>query len=138
MIFIIARYQLFSEKGFRDDQLPPTRHTFLLHLKRANYQAYMWKHGDMPEIKPENIAEHGWEMTQTGCTIVYSEKEAAPKNIASLTACGCLSSQCRINSCSCRKKGIVCIDSCRCSRSDCCNDGESDESGDEAESEDDN
>ena len=119
----LARYQLFSERGLRDDQLPPTPHTFCLHLMRANYQAYLWKHANRAMLKPDDYTRHGWLRTETGsCGINFSEREAAPSHLVALTAHRCVSSQCRANACSCQKKGVVCIDSCRCTRTDCCND----------------
>lgn len=38
------RYELFSNKTFSSDKLPPTMDAFTQQLKRANYQAYIWLH----------------------------------------------------------------------------------------------
>lgn len=127
MVYILARYQLFSERHLRDEQLPPTEDAFLLHLRRANFQAYIWKNADKQFIEPPAITNHGWHMTDTGCTVTFSTLTPAPKDLQELTSCNCKSSQCRSSACSCRKKGLVCTESCRCTRDDCCNYPDGDE-----------
>ncbi len=37
-----VRYDMLS-KGAESHQIPPTKDALILHTKRANYQAYVWK-----------------------------------------------------------------------------------------------
>ena len=38
------RYKLFTKKQLESSKLPPTADSALYHLKRANYQCFIWKH----------------------------------------------------------------------------------------------
>lgn len=122
-----SRYQLFSEKHLRDEQLPPTDHTFDLHVNRCNYQAYIWMHANEQHINPPSPTRHGWyERSDGSLAIQFMIQSSAPKDLLELTTCKCSTSQCRSNICSCRKKNLICTDACSCKRNDCCNDKEED------------
>lgn len=99
----------------------------MLHMKRVNYQAYLWKHATDGHINPEPITQHGWEIVDKKPSIRFTTLPAAPEHLLELTTCSCRTSQCRSNLCSCRRKGLKCTDSCRCTKTECCNDdGEDD------------
>ena len=39
-----TRYSIFKKGKFSEELLPPTEDVLLLHIKRSNYQAYIWRH----------------------------------------------------------------------------------------------
>ena len=41
--------------------LPPCKQSLVLHLKRANYIAKLWKSCLIPRIEFPDITEHGWK-----------------------------------------------------------------------------
>jgi len=43
-----VRYRLFTQKFSSGEKLPPTLDVLALHLKKANYQYYIWKHSCDP------------------------------------------------------------------------------------------
>ena len=69
------RYQPFSERGLRDDQLSLTHHIFCLHLILANYQAYLWKHANRAMLEPDDYTRQGWLRMETGDVVSTSVRE---------------------------------------------------------------
>ena len=59
-------YKLFCKsKNLQSHQLPPTKGalTYMYHLKRANYQAFLWKHA--LETQTNQAPDgHGWQMKE--------------------------------------------------------------------------
>ena len=60
------RYKLFyKSKNLQSHQLPPTKEavTYMYHLKRANYHAFLWKHA--LETQTNQAPDgHGWQMKE--------------------------------------------------------------------------
>ena len=62
-----ARYKIFEKKQLKSKQLtdlyllPPCQRTLILHLKRANYVAKIWKSANTAMIDLPTPAEHGWD-----------------------------------------------------------------------------
>ena len=58
------RYKLFCKsKNLQSHQLPPTKGALTYHLKRANYQAFLWKHA--LETQTNQAPDgHGWQMKE--------------------------------------------------------------------------
>eukprot|EP00794_Sanderia_malayensis_P004496 gene4496-5094_t len=93
------RYILFCKKKQKNQMLPPTSHSLLQHLKRVNYQTFIWRMAltaiqNLPD--PEN---HGWVRDGPSLKPVYMTKEPALSSLLELTACTCKSG-CQRN-CSC-------------------------------------
>ena len=61
-----ARFELFINKYVNENKiidlstLPPCRATVLLHIKRANYIAKIWKSYAQDGYDNGDVAEHGW------------------------------------------------------------------------------
>ena len=50
------RYKMFAKNNSANEKLPPTTDSFQPHLKRANYQSYIWMHAttQFMDITPVN------------------------------------------------------------------------------------
>ena len=116
-----GRHDLFV-KGKKDlDKLPPTKDALHLHCKRANYQAKIWLHANLPQMNIESpYACEGWKNSPSGITISWSTLPSVPSACIELVACGC-KTKCKTASCKCSKTGQVCIPACSCNAENCCN-----------------
>ena len=107
-----ARYNLFctaaSESG-----LPPTKDALQYHLKRANYQAGIWKRSDMAIADIPPPINHGWYLESTQLCIKWMDKPIAPPEILKTAYCRCMVSRCLLR-CSCRTAGLSCTGLCKC------------------------
>lgn len=107
------RYLLFCQKKQKSEMLPPTSDSLLQHLKRANYQTYIWRTSltamqDLPS--PEG---NGWKKEDTILQPVLMTKEPAPRSLMELTTCQCKKARCQSN-CSCKNTGLSCTEACFC------------------------
>jgi hypothetical protein len=128
----LVRFKKFCTKKFpQPDQLPPTKDELKQHIKRSNYQSFLWKHA---LVRDEVITPvgHGWKDDNGSLEIVWMENPLAPNSIIELTTCNCGKSICEEN-CQCKILSIECTDLCKC-RGNCGNiDYKTDESGSEEE-----
>lgn len=127
------RFQLFSKKGQVGEKLPPTLDSLLLHLRRANYQCYIWKSACTPILSLPSPVGNGWAEDNNGfLTPEYMIFDSAPSSVLELISCKCKKG-CKNNLCSCRKANFNCCGLCK----DCTNDDteelsvDSDDDGDE-------
>lgn len=108
------RYHLFCSAAITSyAELPPTKDSLLQHVKRGNYQAYLWKQclssGDVPT--PHN---HGWLLGENdGLSIVWATQPPAPSALLELMHCGCKTG-CINAKCRCVKSRLPCTDACQC------------------------
>ena len=113
------RYLLFCLKKQKNEMLPPTCDSLLQHMKRANYQTYIWRHS-LDAMQDLNSPEgHGWEKEEGVLKPVLMTKEPAPKSLLELTTCQCKKSECRTN-CFCNNAGLSCTESCVCMADERC------------------
>ena len=130
------RYKMFCKgKNVHSHQLPPTRASLENHLKRANYQAYIWKSAldsQSPEIGPQN---QGWQLRDGQLEIVWTVLAPALEGFMELLCCGCHST-CLTRRCPCVTNGLPCTKACSCS-DQCANSvtGPEDEDDDEGDEE---
>ena len=54
-------YIIFLARNLYPSILPPCKQSLVLHLKRANYIAKLWKSCLIPRIEFPDITEHGWK-----------------------------------------------------------------------------
>ncbi len=116
--------------------LPPTADALEKHLKRANYQSYIWKHALEADPVLPSLNKSGWIKTQDKLEIDWMENEPAPVAVLELISCGC-KTDCSSKRCTCNKSGLACTDACNCSN-DCANTRNDDQNNldeDEEESE---
>ena len=113
------RYKMFCKgKNVQSHQLPPTSAALHYHLKRANYQAFLWKKALQPRIEQEPV-NHGWQLNEGRLEIVWTDLAPAPQAVMELVCCGCRGN-CQTRRCSCVGNGLPCTEACTCSE-DCTN-----------------
>ena len=109
----LCRYVMFCQKKQRSEVLPPTSDALTQHIKRANYQAYVWRNAltAMQQLPPPEC--NGWCIEGTILKPVLMTRDPAPRRLLELTTCQCRRSMCRAN-CSCSGTGLPCTESCLC------------------------
>ena len=81
--------------------------SLLQHIKRANYQAYVWRKALMPRQDLPSPAGHGWKIDNNTLCPDLMTKPPAPASILELINCQCIRSSCTQN-CSCSSNGLAC------------------------------
>ena len=71
--------------------LPPTSDSLQQHIKRANYQAYIWRKALVARQGLPSPDGHGWRVEDNALCPVLMTKLPAPASILELTNCQCLS-----------------------------------------------
>ena len=111
-------FSLLSEKSESED-LPPTSDCLCQHLKRANYQAFIWNRALalLQEIpSPEG---NGWNLDIGDLVLVLMTMSPAPSGITELTRCRCTTSGCTRNY-SCKSSNLTCTEACLCMADEKC------------------
>ena len=115
-------YKLFCAKGSSSPQLPPCRDALLLHARRANYQAAVWRLALEPRPHIPSPDSHGWKVEEGKLSIHWLNQLPAARQLMEFVSCGCKKG-CKTARCSCRKNGLMCTDICNClDCSNCSND----------------
>ena len=129
------RYRLFCKsKNLQSHQLPPTKAALENHLKRANYQAFIWKHALEPNMDQAPDGQ-GWQQKGDQLEIYWTDQAPAPDAVMKLVCCGCKGS-CATRRCSCVSNGLRCTEACACQDS-CMNCANEEENEEDDESDDD-
>ncbi|KAL9987110.1 hypothetical protein ACROYT_G001360 [Oculina patagonica] len=94
---------------------PPTPDSLTLHLKGANYQAFVWRNSLVAMLNlelpsPEN---HRWPLEDEALKPVLMNEDPAPRSILELITCNCKKSESR-SRCSCNMNGLSCTEACFC------------------------
>lgn len=100
------------------DTLPPTQDALHLHIRRANYQAMIWKRAQDATLsirRPED--ENGWYLSDEGILkpkLMTQEEVSA--SCLQLAFCGCSSeNSCLNRRCTCVRLSLPCSKACKCS-----------------------
>ena len=111
------RYFMFCQKKQKNEMLPPTSDCLLQHLKRSNYQAFVWRHAleAMQDLEPPE--GHGWVKDGELLVPLLITKVPAPESLLELTTCKCKTSAC-LRNCSCNNTGLACTEGCYCMADD--------------------
>ncbi|KAJ8043013.1 hypothetical protein HOLleu_09926 [Holothuria leucospilota] len=130
------RFELFTRTRAKSRMLPPNKDSLTFHVKRANYQAFIWKRALEAKPKIDDPPGHGWKITGEMLEIEWMRLPPAPDAILELMSCNC-KRDCSNNSCQCRKNNLHCTDACGCDK--CVNQMEesdfSDDGGQESDEE---
>jgi hypothetical protein len=118
-----ARYLLFCTGSKDGASLPPTQDALTQHVKRANYQAAIWRYclESQPEV-PSPIG-HGWATdSDSSLQYVWMTKPPAPDDVLQSSFCSCNKTACG-KRCSCKAKKLSCTGRCKCFQNeiDCLN-----------------
>ena len=108
-----ARYVLFCTKNHLSQQLPPTRDALRNHVKRANYQAAIWKHALQAKPDIPSPEGHGWTLHENILQVHWMDAQPAPHALMQLASCGC-KADCETRRCSCKASELGCTDACKC------------------------
>lgn len=107
------RYKLFTRKNKSAENLPPTLDALIFHLRRACYQAFIWKSSCKPMLHLPTPIGNGWHLNESILLPEFMIKAPIPESTIELICCKCKKG-CRTNACSCRKSSIICTDACAC------------------------
>jgi hypothetical protein len=129
-----TRYNMFCKRlDLQSHQLPPTRAALAFHIKRANYQCYLWKNALEAIIPGQNPEGQGWRLADGQLEVVWTNMAPAPSAVMELISCAC-NGTCQTRRCSCVKNALPCTDACGC-REDCVNSRSDDLESDDDDSE---
>lgn len=95
------------------DCLPTTQDALYFHLKRANYQTFIWKQALTAQLDLPTPHGNGWTMEKGSLKPVLMSLEPVPKSCKELVSCSCKSG-CGSARCGCLKNGLQCISACKC------------------------
>ena len=108
-----VRYRRFSANRVPDPRkLPRTQDALYLHIKRANYQSFVWKRALCYEYS--NPVGNGWIREDGALSIQWTLNRPAPDEILEFISCNCKKSKCATNDCQCKSVSLDCIDMCKC------------------------
>ena len=128
-----VRYYLFKNGKFSDETLPPNDDCLLQHIKRANYQAAIWRRCLVNNINPPPATSHGWKVDSDEVSIHWMDNKCAPDSLLNGN-CSCKTG-CDSQRCSCKKNHYRCSILCKCK--DCKNqlenNGEDDENDEDVD-----
>ena len=129
------RYQLFCQKQLSGEKLPTTSDALACHVKRANYQCFIWKQACKGKLELPSPVGSGWSLEDGVLVQELMTEPPVPEVCTELTCCKCKKG-CKSNSCSCWRSHFLCTDACHCSSFETCenNDASVFESSDESDS----
>ena len=103
-----VRYRKFcKEKTPEPHQLSPTRDELIQHIKRANYQSFVWKRALLANPDISTPVGNGWSLNEDKLDIVWMEKLPAIESILELVTCDYRGSKCS-GSCQCKILSLDC------------------------------
>ena len=84
-----ARYSTFCTTAPLEKSLPPNKDALNQHLRRANYQAGIWRQclASMMTLPPPQ--DHGWLKEDDSLIVEWLTAPAAPPDVMKLKNCGC-------------------------------------------------
>ncbi|PIK39248.1 hypothetical protein BSL78_23908 [Apostichopus japonicus] len=78
------RYEIFGKTRANSRSLPPNKDPLSLHVKRANYQAFTWRHALQPKSNVDDPGSHGWKIEGGSLKIKWMKLPPALKAILEL------------------------------------------------------
>lgn len=109
-----ARATLFSRcRG--PEALPPTSDAAQWHIRRAHYQALVWRQANKTNPILPPIEEMGWDVINGHLEPKLMSVAAIPKSCSLMVTCRCKCG-CNTSKCSCRSAGLLCTGGCKCRR----------------------
>ena len=108
-----ARKQLFTKKSRTLDNLPPTSDAFLMHVKRAVYQAaHCWSHSLQKQLPVHDPATWGWCKSDEKWTPVWMTLPEVSDTCRELICCSC--KKVCTSRCKCAQANLPCTGLCHC------------------------
>ena len=107
------RHKLFCSRLSDSRPLPPaSRNALQYHVKRANFQTYLWRDFFSRDPLP-SPDKHGWKIEKGLCVTEWTNQPPAPNAVLELTKCSCTTG-CDSKRCLCNKSGLSCSAACQC------------------------
>ena len=107
-----ARHVLFFKK-IKREALPPTSDAAHLQIRRAHFQAMIWKQAGSPHHDLPSPRDFGWELSEDRLKPILMTAEAIHAASLEMIFCGC-NTRCRNKRCRCRKANLPCKALCKC------------------------
>jgi len=108
-----VRLKMFVKGKCSVDCLPPTQDALHFHLKRANYQTFIWKQALTAEPDLPTPNGNRWTMEKGSLKPVLMSLEPVPKSCKELVSCSCKAG-CGSGRCGCLKNELHCTSACKC------------------------
>ena len=106
---------LVPNQSYGRGKLPPTRGTFIPHLKRANYTSWRDKPYRVPNPDLPPIDGNGWTVSNNIYVPQRCILPAAPAGVLELVKCSCKGScDPEKTICSCVRNKLSCTALCKC------------------------
>ena len=67
------RYEFFSKKSLSSEKIPPTSAALYMHIRRVNYQAYIWKASTVPILDLPPQLDASWTSDDEGHLVPVNE-----------------------------------------------------------------
>lgn len=107
-----VRNVLFG-KSKSPENMPPTSDALCMHIKRAHYQALIWRQANICKPLLPCPTEMGWKLDD-GCLVpILMNLDPIPKACLDLIVCNCTKG-CRTERCGCKRANLQCMDLCKC------------------------
>ncbi|KAK5642536.1 hypothetical protein RI129_008703 [Pyrocoelia pectoralis] len=97
------------------NKLPPTLDSLRQHCLRAHYQTKIWLNSNVPRLERilPDLESSGWKFVDGKVEAILTTSPVLPEDTSVLSTCNCKKG-CTGPLCSCKKKNICCIGSCKC------------------------
>ena len=95
-----------------DFRLPPTQDALYIHMERANFQSYEWKHA--LENKSSRPRRAWLDKKDEALAVEWLRQKPAPELVLEFVSCKCKKNKCRNGMCDCFVVGLRCTNICRC------------------------
>jgi len=114
-----VRHRMFGTQTTDPCRLPPCQSAAHNHLRRANYQAAIWRMclESCPDVPSPH--GHGWIVPDSEVAIKWLDVSPAPTAVMECVSCKC--QLCADKRCSCKKNGLNCNGACKCMSENCSN-----------------
>ncbi|XP_061915901.1 uncharacterized protein LOC133658193 [Entelurus aequoreus] len=111
-----ARYKAFcmASSALPELSIPPTSDALHQHCKRANYQAAVMRHSLTGMMCAPSPIGNGWYIEDGELTVRWMTRNPAPDSVLQVVHCGCKTSKCETERCSCMSAKMSCTDLCHC------------------------
>ncbi|XP_061920275.1 uncharacterized protein LOC133660711 isoform X2 [Entelurus aequoreus] len=111
-----ARYKAFcmASSALPELSIPPTSDALHQHCKRANYQAAVMRHSLTGMMCAPSPIGNGWYIEDGELTVRWMTRNPAPDSVLQVVHCGCKTSKCETERCSCMSAKMSCTDVCHC------------------------
>ena len=101
------------------DPLPPTLNVLVFHLRRVNYEIFIWKSGCVPLLNLPSPIGNGLQMEGLKFCEEFMLNSSAPDAIVEFTRYKCKKGS-KTNSSSCKRADLMCTDFYSCNINDDC------------------